>query len=177
MVTTNDQLQRLEKIEKSRMAGDGMSLLSPRSQEKREKDKFGSLSPKSKHGGCDYGQPPILLTDDMHELAQFSSHAEQDSWERKCKIICTMGPKCWDVPELVKMIDAGMNVARLNFSHGDHTTHGQTVANIRAAAKQRPDKYIAILLDTKGPEIRTGFLKDEVKAAGGAKLEKGQELI
>ena len=61
---------------------------------------------------------------------------------------------------LVKMLDAGMNVARLNFSHGDHATHGKSVQNLRDALKQRPDKQCAILLDTKGPEIRTGKLKD-----------------
>jgi pyruvate kinase len=43
-----------------------------------------------------------------------------DVTQRKCKIVCTMGPSCWDVPNLVALIDAGMNVARLNFSHGDH---------------------------------------------------------
>ena len=53
-----------------------------------------------------------------------------------------------------------MDVARLNFSHGDHTTHGQSVANLREALKQRPEKTCAIMLDTKGPEIRTGILKD-----------------
>ena len=58
------------------------------------------------------------------------------------------------------MIDAGMNVARLNFSHGDHKTHGQSVENLREALKQRPDKQVAIMLDTKGPEIRTGMLRD-----------------
>lgn len=61
---------------------------------------------------------------------------------------------------LVKLLDAGMNVARLNFSHGDHKTHGDSVDNLRAALKQRPDKTCAVMLDTKGPEIRTGFLKD-----------------
>jgi pyruvate kinase len=59
---------------------------------------------------------------------------------------------------LVKMLDAGMNVARLNFSHGDHKSHGASLDNLREALKQRPNKSCAVLLDTKGPEIRTGFL-------------------
>lgn len=79
---------------------------------------------------------------------------------RKTKIVCTLGPACWDVDMLVKMLDAGMNVARLNFSHGDHKTHGQSVANLREALKQRPQLTCAIMLDTKGPEIRTGLLKN-----------------
>ena len=69
-------------------------------------------------------------------------------------------PSCWDIDMLVKMIDAGMNVARLNFSHGDHKTHGQSVENLKEALKQRPDKEVGIMLDTKGPEIRTGMLRD-----------------
>lgn len=63
------------------------------------------------------------------------------------------------------MIDAGMNVARLNFSHGDHTSHGKQVEALHEAMKQRPDKQIAIMLDTKGPEIRSG------KLAGGADVQ------
>ena len=70
---------------------------------------------------------------------------------------------------LVKMLDAGMNVARLNFSHGDHKTHGQSLDNLRAALKQRPDATCGVMLDTKGPEIRTGFLKDK----SGLVLEAG----
>ena len=61
---------------------------------------------------------------------------------------------------IVKMIDAGMNVCRLNFSHGDHKKHGQTIQNVREALKQRPKASVAIMLDTKGPEIRTGMLRD-----------------
>lgn len=91
---------------------------------------------------------------------------------RKTKIICTLGPACWDVDMLIKMLDAGMNVARLNFSHGDHKSHGQSVANLKEALKQRPDKTCAIMLDTKGPEIRTGMLKE----GKPIELVNGQEL-
>ena len=73
---------------------------------------------------------------------------------------------------LVKMIDAGMNVARLNFSHGDHKTHGQSVENLKEALKQRPDKECGIMLDTKGPEIRTGLLVDHAPI----ELVAGQDL-
>jgi pyruvate kinase len=72
---------------------------------------------------------------------------------------------------LVKMLDAGMNVARLNFSHGDHETHGKSLDNLRAALKQRPDLTCAVMLDTKGPEIRTGLLKN-----GSVELKAGQTL-
>lgn len=61
---------------------------------------------------------------------------------------------------MVKMIDAGMDVARLNFSHGDHKTHGQLVDTLKEALKERPNKQVALMLDTKGPEIRTGQLRD-----------------
>lgn len=79
---------------------------------------------------------------------------------RRTKIYCTLGPACNKVEQLVKMIDAGMNVARLNFSHGDHVSHGKQVECLNEALAQRPDKHVALLLDTKGPEIRTGMLVD-----------------
>jgi pyruvate kinase len=88
------------------------------------------------------------------------------------KLVCTMGPSCWDVEPLKKMMTIGMTVARLNFSHGDHETHGATVSRIReaSAATGRP---CAIMLDTKGPEIRTGFFAE---SGGKISLTAGQEL-
>merc|ERR1719174_3653949 len=108
----------------------------------------------------------------MNELSQFEESA--DHHMRKTKIVCTMGPSCWDVDKLVQMIDAGMNICRLNFSHGDHEAHGACVGRIREACKQRPGKHVAILLDTKGPEIRTGFFREDV----GDKIDlvQGQKL-
>jgi len=85
-----------------------------------------------------------------------------------------MGPACWDVPTLVDLIDAGMNTARFNFSHGDHKGHGECLKRVREAAAQRPEKNIGILLDTKGPEIRTGFFQE--KCNGKIHLKAGQEL-
>jgi pyruvate kinase len=79
---------------------------------------------------------------------------------RKAKIVCTIGPASESLENLKKMINAGMNVARLNFSHGDFEEHGSRIINIRKACAEL-GKTVAILLDTKGPEIRTGKLKEE----------------
>src|SRR5690606_17299278 len=79
---------------------------------------------------------------------------------RKTKIVCTIGPSS-EAPEMLrKLIAAGMNVARLNFSHGDFEEHGSRIRNIRKVAAEL-NKTVAILLDTKGPEIRIGKLKEE----------------
>ena len=103
-------------------------------------------------------------------LEKIMGHSEA---QRKTNIVCTMGPSCWDTDMLVQMIDAGMNVARLNFSHGDHESHGETIRRLHEAKHMRPNKPVAIMLDTKGPEIRTGFLKPEFKPLN---LVRGQSL-
>lgn len=89
---------------------------------------------------------------------------------RKTKIVCTIGPTSESIDTLVKLIDAGMNVARLNFSHGNFEEHGNRIKNIRKAAEQT-GQTVAILLDTKGPEIRTGKFEN-----GEATIEKGQDV-
>lgn len=78
---------------------------------------------------------------------------------RKTKIVCTIGPASEAPETLDKLIETGMNVARLNFSHGDFEEHSARIKNIRAAA-EKAGKTVAILLDTKGPEIRTRQFKD-----------------
>lgn len=59
-----------------------------------------------------------------------------------------------------QLIDEGLNVARLNFSHGDHAEHLGQMVGVQTAMRTRPNSHISILLDTKGPEIRTGNLVD-----------------
>ncbi len=71
---------------------------------------------------------------------------------RKTKIVCTIGPASESIEKLSQLIEAGMNVARLNFSHGDHQEHGQRIKNISEAAK-KTGKNVGILLDTKGPKF------------------------
>ena len=76
---------------------------------------------------------------------------------KKTKIICTIGPATGSTEVLVELIKAGMDCARLNFSHGDYTTHGQYIKNIREAAKITYS-FISILQDLSGPKIRIGKL-------------------
>jgi len=79
--------------------------------------------------------------------------------KRKTKIVCTIGPAI-DTPEMIgKMIDAGMNVARLNFSHSVREEHKRRIDMIRKVSAQK-NRYIGIMADTKGPEIRTGLFKN-----------------
>ena len=78
----------------------------------------------------------------------------------KTKIVCTIGPASESADMMRKLLEAGMNVARLNFSHGDFSGHAQVIANLRAAAKAA-DRRVAILADLPGPKMRIGTIKDE----------------
>ena len=90
---------------------------------------------------------------------------------KKTKIVCTIGPKTESVEMLTKLVDAGMNVMRLNFSHGNFEEHAARITNFREVMANT-GKQLAILLDTKGPEIRT------IKLEGGQdfSLVAGQEF-
>ena len=83
---------------------------------------------------------------------------------RKTKIIATLGPASREPAVLERMIDAGMNVARINFSHSTHQEHAALIAQVREAA-ERKGRPVAILQDLQGPKIRTGPL------AGGKAVE------
>jgi pyruvate kinase len=89
----------------------------------------------------------------------------------KTKILCTMGPACDSVTVLKEMIQAGMNVARLNMAHGELDEHKDRIRNIRNAAKEQ-HTYIPVLMDIKGPEIRIGKLKEQY-----VELVKDHEIV
>lgn len=90
---------------------------------------------------------------------------------RKTKIICTIGPACSNEETLEKMCLAGMNVARLNFSHGSHEEHKKRIDMLKSI-RERLGVPLAIMLDTKGPEYRIGLFAD-----GKCNIEPGQKFI
>lgn len=89
----------------------------------------------------------------------------------RTKIICTMGPAVNSMDKMLQLIDAGMNVARLNFSHGTQAEHAKTIENLKKAREKRKVP-LAIMLDTKGPEIRVGKFKNE-----SISLKTGQKIL
>lgn len=90
---------------------------------------------------------------------------------RKTKIVCTIGPASETVETLKELIKAGMNVARVNFSHGGFEEQEEKVNNLKKA-REELKVPVALMLDTKGPEIRTGKL-----AEGSVILENGEQII
>lgn len=87
----------------------------------------------------------------------------------KTKIICTIGPAVNTVDKMIELMKAGMNVARLNFSHGTHAEHLLSIHALKEA-REHLKQPLAIMLDTKGPEIRLGKIKN-----GHATLQTGQQ--
>ncbi len=90
---------------------------------------------------------------------------------RKAKIVCTIGPASDSEGRIAALIRAGMDAARLNFSHGDHSAHLRALDRIRRQASKlgRP---VAVIQDLQGPKIRVGRLK-----GGALRLRRGQEVV
>jgi pyruvate kinase len=91
---------------------------------------------------------------------------------RRAKIICTIGPAVHSAEAITQLVMKGMNVARLNFSHGDHADHAQAIEWLRTAS-QRHNAPLAILADLQGPKIRTGKTQDGKPLT----LHAGQQLV
>ena len=92
-------------------------------------------------------QPPPIVNGRMNMGEQ--------SLTRKTKIVCTIGPATADPEMIARLVRAGMNVARLNFSHGDHDSHRKTMENIRTVVRDT-GRPVGILQDLAGPKIRLG---------------------
>lgn len=91
--------------------------------------------------------------------------------DRKTKIVCTIGPSSNTAEKIEQLALAGMNVARLNFSHGSHQDHEKVIAAIRQV-EQKLGRTIGILLDLQGPKIRVGTMQD-----GGQPITAGKEVV
>src|SRR5215510_13915390 len=90
---------------------------------------------------------------------------------RRAKIVCTLGPASATAERIGELIESGMDVARLNFSHGSHADHARTLGIVRAEAEKR-GRAVAALLDLQGPKIRVGKIE-----GGEVALDAGKELI
>ena len=97
---------------------------------------------------------------------------ESEKAMKKTKIVCTMGPNSNDVNVMRQLVREGMDIARFNFSHGTHEEQKGRMDMLKKI-REEEGKHIAILLDTKGPEIRTGLLKDGQKV----QLVEGEEFV
>ncbi|MQL92456.1 hypothetical protein Taro_025074 [Colocasia esculenta] len=89
------------------------------------------------------------------------------SVRRKTKIVCTIGPSTNTREMIWKLAEAGMNVARMNMSHGDHASHQKVIDLVKEYNAQSKDNVIAIMLDTKGPEVRSGDLPQPITLTTG----------
>ena len=89
--------------------------------------------------------------------------------DRRTKIVCTLGPAS-STEEIIRgLIRAGMDVARLNFSHGTHEYHRELIEKVRSASKKE-DKFVAILQDLQGPKLRVGLM-----TGGSAENRRGSK--
>lgn len=109
----------------------------------------------------------------MHRwLSQLNTDFAPAKNYRRSSIICTIGPKTNSVEAINNLRNAGLNIVRMNFSHGSYEYHQSVIDHAREAEKVQKGRQIAIALDTKGPEIRTGNTKGDadIPIKAGAEL-------
>ena len=128
--------------------------------------------PSLEHMGLQgLSQDASCMLDHCSKFDIYSNPAAQ----RQTGIICTIGPKTQAPDKLTMLRMAGLNIVRMNFSHGSYEYHGSVIENTRKSVQEKPlgGRLVAIALDTKGPEIRTGMLKGEADVA----LTKGANIV
>ena len=106
-----------------------------------------------------------------HYLSPASTEQGVTAAYRRTRIVCTLGPASWSEERIEELARAGMNVARINFSHGTHDEHAETIARVRRV-EERLGYPIAVLQDLQGPKIRVGALADHQ----GITLRDGQRF-
>lgn len=94
---------------------------------------------------------------------------------KRTKIVATIGPASASVPVLTKMIQAGLNVARINFSHGTHESNLAAIENVRIASK-KTSTPVAILADLQGPKIRVSSIPEAIPVTPGQKIVVGEDF-
>ena len=161
-------LSEAEKRELSAGLGGGMGMLR----------RTGTVMDPSKVRDRTKGVQTVIS--EIKHAAEIDISSEEDSMvgaKRMNGIICTIGPASDNVPTLTALMKAGLNIARLNFSHGSYESHTKTVNNVREAAKAA-GRLIALALDTKGPEIRTGARAGYVPGSPAVDIEyKAGEMV
>ncbi|XP_021908166.1 pyruvate kinase isozyme G, chloroplastic isoform X2 [Carica papaya] len=138
-----------------------------RSMRIAEDDQGGKLTTQNGPFNVDKLKP--VVEHPNRDFILTESRIGSDIW-RKTKIVCTIGPSTSSREMIWKLAEAGMNVARLNMSHGDHASHQKTIDLVKEYNAQFEEKVIAIMLDTKGPEVRSGDVPQPIL------LKEGQEF-
>ncbi|KAJ6946849.1 pyruvate kinase isozyme G [Populus alba x Populus x berolinensis] len=137
-----------------------------RSMKVREQNQTANLVSSNGSLTASVNSPLELLTNSQTLVKEKTNPISR----RKTKIVCTIGPSTSSREMIWKLAEAGMNVARLNMSHGDHASHKITIDLVKEYNAQSDDNVIAIMLDTKGPEVRSGDVPQPII------LEEGKEF-